>query len=512
MRDNHTPQFPADSPDTPSTDGCGDPVSADRARWLDQRQADWDRDHAGRPSPFATERLTGADVYYVVIRVLAEAAGDRAAAEARLKQATDNTLLKVSLDLSAVNLRGADLSGAQLAGAILRRAQLQDVGLGAAHLEGAFLAEAHLEQAFLVKAHLNNAFLRAAHLEAARLREADLSGAALQQAVLTDARLEGADLRHAVLRGAQLERADLREASLQDADAGDATLADAYLYEAHLERTILRAVHLEGADLRRASFDETSRLNDAHLSGAALDQASLSRSNLAVLDWSEVKRLGDEVSAREPRSSTVLYDLQGRRTQKLGPRKRADARLQEYRSAARAYRTLSVAVRGQGLASHATRFHFRSEVMERRAIFYEARGHLRRGRVLRALWGYVRWLLSLALGTFAGYGDYFTPLFLTYAGVVGSFAIAFLFAAHWPPSGAQIGTALQQLLALSGPRLQEVGAVLVLSVTSFHGRGLQPPGLYITSGMSILAGIEAVFGLLLEGLFIAAFTRRVTGN
>jgi hypothetical protein len=57
---------------------------------------------------------------------------------------------------------------------------------------------------------------------------------------------------------------------------------------------------------------------------------------------------------------------------------------------------------------------------------------------------------------------------------------------------------------------------LVFSVTSFHERGVQPPGLPLTGtigdNLATLSALEAIFGLLIEGLFIAAFTRRFTGG
>ncbi len=52
---------------------------------------------------------------------------------------------------------------------------------------------------------------------------------------------------------------------------------------------------------------------------------------------------------------------------------------------------------------------------------------------------------------------------------------------------------------------------LILSITSFHGRGLQP-STQLTEGMRAFASVEAVLGLLIEVLFVDAFTRRVTGN
>ncbi len=86
-----------------------------------------------------------------------------------------------------------------------------------------------------------------------------------------------------------------------------------------------------------------------------------------------------------------------------------------------------------------------------------------------------------------------------YAVVVGSFALAMLLAA----------VQVKADQPLSPATLQDV---LALSVTSFPGRGVQPPGLYLDDTLATLAGAEAVFGLLIEGLFINAFTRRVTGG
>jgi hypothetical protein len=70
------------------------------------------------------------------------------------------------------------------------------------------------------------------------------------------------------------------------------------------------------------------------------------------------------------------------------------------------------------------------------------------------------------------------------------------------------------MFAFSGRLLSpdSVGDALILSVTSFHGRGVQPPGLHLNDVLAALSGVEAIFGLLVEGLFIAAFTRRETGG
>lgn len=327
-------------------------------------------------------------------------------------------------------------------------------------LEGANLSLANLDGADLSGAHLSGAIL-----VAARLSGADLQGSHLEHAALGDAHLEGAFLRHAQAQGALFANAHLDHADLTSAD-----LRDAALTGATLDGATLTEARLEHADCTGATFDRASRLNRAHLDGIRLDQAIFDNTNLAVVEWGDVHTLGDELHA-----------------QAGGP-------VEGYRAAARAYRALSIVLRNQGLARDTTRFHYRAEVMDRRALFHLGAADLAAGRPVQALWDYVRWLTSWALGTFAGYGDYISRLFLTYAAVILLFALAMFLVAREPLS------------------LVSVRDSLVLSLTSFHGRGLQPPSMQITDALAVLAGIEAIFGLLIEGLFIAAFTRRVMGS
>ena len=165
-----------------------------------------------------------------------------------------------------------------------------------------------------------------------------------------------------------------------------------------------------------------------------------------------------------------------------------------YREAAGAYRSLSVALRNQGLGTDATRFHFRFELMERKSLFWQMLARLFSRRFYTAPGYFGRWLFSWLLGTFAGYGDRLGRLFLTYLVVVSAFA------------------GLMFLVAGRPPEFDSIRDVFVLSITSFHGRGIQPPGLHLNDALATLTAIEAFFGLAIEGIFIAAFTRRVTGN
>jgi uncharacterized protein YjbI with pentapeptide repeats len=108
--------------------------------------------HSDLEPPFAGQTLTGAEVYWLSVQVLAGPQGDLVAAERRLQQAVTNPLLRVSLDLSGVDLRDAVLSGAHLEGAILGRVRLGGATLAVAHLEAAYLGEADLTGTFLDRA------------------------------------------------------------------------------------------------------------------------------------------------------------------------------------------------------------------------------------------------------------------------------------------------------------------------------------------------------------------------
>lgn len=472
----------------------GDNLESERIAELVNWERQGNSNSAGRTNPFAGKTLTGADVFWLAAHVLASATGDHRAAEQRLRDAQTDTLLRVSLDLSALNLQRAVLSGANLHGAILGKAHLEGAICGMAILRDAFLGDARLDHAFLDRAHLEGAYLSGACLNGASLYAAHLEGASLKQTQFDSAILKFTTLDGADLAGANLALTDLTRASLVGVSLAQADLSKAVLFEAHLERASLKATDLSGADLRRTTFDATSRLNEAKLEHAALYQASFDRTNLAVIEWRAVRRLGDDLIAKDPRLGEVHYNTDGTRMVKEGKRKTAKQREEDYIAAARAYRALSVELHAQGVVKDATRFHFRAEVMSRRVSLHRAVRRLRTPGILIAPLLFLPWLLSLLLSVVAGYGIYHVwRLAITYLVVVGAFA-----GSYWL-IGAHVHPGLGVLDAV------------VLSLTSFHGRGLQPTG-DLTDPMRAIAGAEAVLGLLIEGLFIAAFTRRITGS
>lgn len=500
-----------------ATDRWGDPISDERKeelRHLAEQQREWAALPVGErgESRFSGVYLTGADVFWLAVQTLAGPTGDVGVVESRLRRPPEANEWRFQLDLSALHLEGANLEQAHLERASLYRVHLERASLRGARLEGAFLGGAHLEKVHLDGAHLEGASLYwlgpdlvtpsfdEVHLEGASLQAVHLERADLSYAHLESAFLDGAHLAGANLSAAHLEGAALHMASLQGASLNGAYLEGARLYGARLEGADLGAAHLEGktysvsdaevarirlwvphfsttlapVDLTAASFDKNSRLNGAVLTGVMLDQVIFDNTNLTVVEWDRVQRLGDERAAHKAR--TVAEKIDG------------------YHAAARANRALAVALRNQGLGGDATRFHYRAELMARYEQYYNLLARLFSRRFYTAPAAFGRWFFSWLLGAFAGYGDRLGRLFLTYLVTVSVFAVLMYAVAGRPPS------------------FDSLRDVYVLSVTSFHGRGIQPPGLHLNDALATLTAVEAFFGLAIEGIFIAAFTRRVTGN
>jgi uncharacterized protein YjbI with pentapeptide repeats len=460
-------------------------------------QRAWEQQPA-RPAPFAGTRLDGADVFALAVSALA-GDGERDAIATDLRAARHDVSFRATFDLSGLHLEGAILEGADLEGAALRGARLsganlRHANLRRANLQGADLDRADLSDALLRVANLEGASLRAAHLRLANLGGATLARANLRRADLERAVLVLANLEGANCRSAHFAAANLAEARLDGAFLAEAVLQGANLQKARLVGASLTRAHLEGANLRLAVCDTATQLDEAFLNRAAMAHLTFGGANLTLVYWGEVQRLGDEVEARRPRTLNVVYRDNDWRVEEAGRRKLAWMKSSEFTDAARAYRALSVALRAQGLSKDATRFHYRSELMVRHALFYDVIARLFSARFYSVPWVAGRWVVSLLLDVFAGYGAYIGRLLGTYLLVVLGFAAAYL---------------MQWRLALTLPHALDA---LTLSVTAFHGHGLTPPGATLSRAMFWQTGAESVVGLLIEALFVAAFTRRMLGN
>jgi len=292
------------------------------------------------------------------------------------------------------------------------------------------------------------------HLEGANLKQAHLEGVHLINAYMEETYLVGAYLNEANLSAALLGGAYLVAANLEDAN----------LTGANLTRTNLRSANLSRANLTGAYFDPVTDLANAVLGEKNLGFASLGDitwggADLTVVDWRPVSILGEEQKARKSK------------------------RFEDYQAAMRANRQLAVTLQTQGLNEEADHFAYRGKLLERTVWRLEKRP--------------LKYMLSWFLYVLAGYG--YRPLrsIIIYVLVVFGFAVGYYEVTH---------------ILHAQPYPLAWYEALILSVSSFHGRGFFQPVQSLGDPVAILASIEAVFGLLIEISFIATFTQRFFGK
>lgn len=331
-----------------------------------------------------------------------------------------------------------------------------------------------------------------ADLRGVNLRAADLRGVNLGQADLSGAWLAGANLAGAHLLDANLSGASLRTTILRDARLQEANLSGAMAADADFSGAWLPGATLTGADLRRARFDGDTVLTNVKLDDMTrLGDVRWNGVPVTSVEWRRVQRLGDE----------FLAQLAGRSSKAT-----IAEVIQAYEEATRAYRQLAVTLRSQGLHERADAYAYRAHLMHRvvlrRQAFASEEGGQRIGlfRRLRKLASYGA---SCMLDLVAGYG--YRPLLtlLWYVVVIGSFALAYFAATHGLLTFGLPPSQIQPLHWYEA---------LVLSVSSFHGRGFFQPVHSLGDPVAILAAIEAVFGLFIEVSFIATFTQRYFGK
>lgn len=436
------------------------------------RQADLARHRAIVPDiekgiyPFTGMKLSRADVEWL----LATHENGRGPVE----WSDEHMWRRKRLDLRGADLRQTNLNNLPLTrfqGGLSQEERMvatpEQCEMAGVHLEGADLHWAHLERASLFGAYLAEANLSRAHLEetflvGAHLERANLTGARLERSYLTEAHLEEAELFRAHLEGAFLNKVHLEKANL---------------HEAHLEGAGLRLAHLEGAVLREAFFDPATNLERVILGQEKVGFASLADlrwggTNLAVVNWGQMKILGDEYRARQRRQEG----------------KDRNTRLTEYEAAARANRQLAIVLQTQGINEEAARFAYRAQVLQKHVFQFQILQPKvtlkQRGRVLGA------WFFSWFLELIAGYGYKPGRGFLAYLLVISTFMALYL---------------------LLDPHLVWYEA-LVVSLTAFHGRGFSPSTFSPGDPLSIASAIEAFVGLIIEVTFIATLTRRFFGQ
>jgi hypothetical protein len=210
--------------------------------------------------------------------------------------------------------------------------------------------------------------------------------------------------------------------------------------------------------LSGATLDKKTKLGDIHWNGVgAVDLMSAT--------WANVPTLGDEDD--------------------IGARSKAVA----HEGVVRAYRQLAAQLRAQGMNEVADRFLLRAQIRQRGVL-------LRRFRLPQYLGS---WILAIL----AGYGYRPGRTIFWYLAVIAGFTVLYMQATNgWIPFGLPAPSALAPL-----PWYE----ALILSVSSFHGRGFFQPLQSLGDPIAALAAIEAVVGLFIEISFIATFTQRFFG-
>jgi hypothetical protein len=309
-------------------------------------------------------------------------------------------------------------------------------------------------------------------LRGANLRRENLSGLPLarMRGGVTNAEWWHLTEEQTTKAAVQLQEAHLVGAQLQEAHLVGAQLQEADLVGAQLQKAHLVGAQVQGADLREAHL-ESVRLNEAIIKDekhgtVMLADIQWGDVNLAVIDWRHVTILGDEEVAEQEKHSD-------------GTRKDKQMRENEYMEALRANRQLAIALRGQGLNEEADRFAYRAQLLQRKVFWqHHEFGH---------------WLFSLLLAFLSGYGYRIWRILAAYVGVVSLFALVYFVLGRYYPPHLPLHQALLE------------------SITAFHGRVFleqfnpDTPQIWFTA-------LEAIAGLIVEGVFVAMLIQRFFGK
>jgi uncharacterized protein YjbI with pentapeptide repeats len=294
----------------------------------------------------------------------------------------------------------------------------------------------------------------------------EMAGVLLQDANLEEVILQGAELSNAQMQGAflwgsQLQGVNFCETQLQGANLYRTQMQGAFLMRAKLQGAMLRRADLEDALLDDVTF------SDDMYGPAFLADISWDNVNLATIDWGLMKELGDEQLAQEKDSNGVI-EINNEKEN-----------LYKCKMALRANRQLAIVLRNQGLNEEADHFAYRAQLLQRKLFRYQ-------GKV-------GPYLFSILLAMLSGYGYRIWRILIAYIVMVSLFALAyFVLGMHYVPH-----------LPLAQAYLE--------SITAFHGRvfleqfGVNTPQIWLTA-------LEAVVGLIIEGVFIAMLIQRFFGK
>ena len=342
-----------------------------------------------------------------------------------------------------------------------------------------------------VRANLSDANLDGINLNGMSLYGVILRGASCFHVTLVDAELSEADMSNlhsyeadlssANLAGANLRGANLTYGNLSGAFLMMVNLSNADLFEANLSDVDMRFADLSGAALRGATMNASTKLDgiilDPH---TKLGDIRWNETSLLQVNWNNIWKgqqlhLGDEdlINRTIPDDDKLRFPTR-------------KERLKSMHDAVRAYRGLGKELRDQNLSQEASWCRLSEKRLERRTLFLQ-----------RTPGSFLAGCGSALLDLVSGYGEIPARTFIAYLTVILSFAGLNFFVTH------TLETKLSPL------RWDES---LVLSLTSFHGRGFFPGSIPLGDWAARIGALEAVIGLFIELILIATFSRRFLSN
>lgn len=451
------------------------PISLERAQEL-QTRLHVAADPMKSVFPFKDVTLTRADIEWLLLR------HDGGKGPVDWSDAAQRN--RQGLDLRGARLSGEDLSGlplARLIGGLTTEERLLASKEAAREKELRDAAGVHMEGVNLTDTHLEGAILRSARLEGACLFRTRL-----EHANLTMAHMEGSDCRAAHFEGASMATVHLGGFSADTPPHPQHWVADFSGPVVDVRQTAFPTT-LPPASLRLAFFDVATSfypdIGNERLGFISIVDARLNDMNLARVDWTKVSILGDERTARNKYT-------------RFGKARTLSGRIALYKVAARANSQLAIALSAQGMADQATRFLYRSLILDRKLMALR----IRKGQLKHL----VPYLLSWFLFLVTGYGYRMWRLLLTYVLLIAGFAAGYALTGKY--CGVTLGLSSGMWLSCR-PDISWFN-VLLISLTAFHGRVFSQQ-FGVGSPQFVLTAVEAIVGLVVESIFIAMLTQRV---
>lgn len=203
--------------------------------------------------------------------------------------------------------------------------------------------------------------------------------------------------------------------------------------------------------------------------------------NLAVVRWSDLL----------PKYPIIPFSTRGRLGDDLQAQKD-----RHYNVAARANRQLALALRAQGITAEAAELDYRAHVWDRKNYWTQR--------------NVLTWLGSWFIWLFSGYSYRLGRSLALYIGTIVVFWRVYL-AIPYPDPTSRTIIVRNTLVTLTTSHHDYLSwqEALIMSVTSFHGRGFFPSQITGSIGHGMAAAVEAFIGLLIEATLIATFTQRI---